>query len=113
MVAPPVKFFAACVIAGIVAAYMFVVLSSPTEQSVRTMIGAEIAVGSTKEAVVGFCQSHGIYYNDKDFAQVRLVNASIPTRRLWPIEGGVFIVFHFGLDGTLEQIQVDEAYTFI
>jgi len=89
-------------------------VASPSEDSVRAMIQQELPLGSSPNAVVAYCNKNGWSNSGLVmYEQYRQINASIPTYRNWPMEGGVYVVFTFSGAGSLQRFKVDEAYDFL
>ena len=102
------------VLAGLIGVRNF----SVSESDVRSWISSDLPVGSAKSKVVAFCDQRGFmhsadYQPDLYYNKTKSFNASIPTRKAWPLEGGVYVMFQFDNDDKLVSYTVSEAYTFL
>lgn len=92
--------------------------NSVTESDVKLWIASELPIGSPKANVVAFCERHGLthsatYLPDLYYNKTKSFNASVPTHKAWPLEGGIYVVFQFDSEDKLRQYTTSEQYTFL
>ncbi|OGA30845.1 MAG: hypothetical protein A3G80_14480 [Betaproteobacteria bacterium RIFCSPLOWO2_12_FULL_62_13b] len=91
-------------------------ITSPSQESIRTTLEAELPKEADVSAVINVLDRTGVAHSAHDkyfYAKEKRINASIPTNRGWPMEGGVFIRLFFDDKNRLLRFEVDEAYTFL
>ena len=100
--------------------YTVLLLTTVTEEDVRSWIATDLSIGSEKLEVIAFCERKGMehsgnYEPELHYEKSHQISASIQKNHAYLnwFDGGVYVVFFFDANDRLTHYDVHEAFTFL